>query len=154
MTISVTSAAFSEGGAIPIKFTCGGEDVSPPLAWSGAPNGTQSLVLIADDPDAPVGNWVHWVIFNIPPSLDSLSEGITKVPVVEGIGIQGNNDFRKIGYNGPCPPKGKSHRYFFTLYALDTALNLNSGALKSDVEKAMKGHILAVGQLIGTYSRQ
>jgi hypothetical protein len=152
MSILVTSPAFSEGNPIPKKYTCDGEDVSPPLAWSGLPAGTQSLALIADDPDAPVGTWVHWVIFNLPHTLTGLSEGIAKTPTVEG-GIQGNNDFRKVGYGGPCPPRGKPHRYFFKLYALDTSLALEAGASKADVERAMQGHILAQGQLMGTYSR-
>jgi hypothetical protein len=152
MTIQITSPAFSEGNPIPKKYTCDAEDVSPPLAWSGLPAGTQSMALIADDPDAPVGTWVHWVIFNLPPTLPGLSEGIAKTPTVEG-GIQGNNDFRKAGYGGPCPPRGKPHRYFFKLYALDTSLALEAGASKADVEKAMRGHILAQGQLMGTYSR-
>jgi len=153
LSISITSAAFSEGESIPIKYTCYGEDVSPPLDWSGIPDGTQSLVLIADDPDAPIGTWVHWVVFNIPTSLKGLPEGIEKNEVVEGVGTQGNNDSRKIGYNGPCPPKGKPHRYFFKLYALDATLDLMAGAGKNELEKAMESHILAQGQLIGTYGR-
>jgi hypothetical protein len=152
MTIQITSPAFTEGNPIPKKYTCEAEDVSPPLAWSGLPGGTKSLALIADDPDAPAGVWVHWVIFNLPPTLAGLSEGIAKTPKVEG-GVQGNNDFRKIGYGGPCPPRGKPHRYFFKLYALDTLLALEAGASKADVEKAMRGHILAQGQLMGTYGR-
>ncbi len=153
MTIQITSAAFTEGGAIPKKHTCDGEDISPALAWSGIPSGTQSLALIADDPDAPVGTWVHWVLYNIPSTLNGLPEGVAKSPNVEGIGLQGNNGFRRSGYGGPCPPKGKPHRYFFKLYALDTSLNLKAGATKADIEKAMGGHILAQGQLMGTYGR-
>jgi hypothetical protein len=153
MTIQITSAAFTEGEPIPKKYTCDAEDVSPPLAWSGVPAGARSLALIADDPDAPVGTWVHWVIYDLPPSLSGLMEGIAKTPTVEGGGAQGNNDFRKVGYGGPCPPRGKPHRYFFKLYALDIPLGLQPGASKADVEKAMRGHILAQGQLIGTYSR-
>jgi Raf kinase inhibitor-like YbhB/YbcL family protein len=153
MSITITSAAFSEGKSIPGKYTCDGEDVSPPLDWLGIPKGAQSLVLITDDPDAPVGTWVHWVIFNMPVSLNRIPEGISKSEVIEGIGTQGRNDSHKIGYNGPCPPKGKPHRYFFKLYALDATLDLMAGASKIDVEKAMKSHILAQGQLIGTYSR-
>lgn len=153
MSIQITSSAFSEGNSIPKKYTCDAEDASPPLAWSGAPAGTKSLALIADDPDAPVGTWVHWVIYNLPPTLTELKEGIAKTPTLEGIGVQGTNDFRKTGYGGPCPPRGKPHRYFFKLYALDTALNLQAGASKTDLEKAMRGHILAQGQLMGTYGR-
>lgn len=152
MSIQITSAAFTEGNPIPKKYTCDGEDASPPLTWSGVPAGAKSLALIADDPDAPVGTWVHWVIFNLPPTLTGLQEGTTKTPTVEG-GVQGNNDFRKTGYGGPCPPRGKPHRYFFKLYALDTSLSLEPGATKAEVEKAMRGHILAQGQLMGTYSR-
>lgn len=153
MTIQITSSAFSEGGKIPQKYTCDGEDASPPLAWSGIPAGTQSLALIADDPDAPVGTWVHWVLYNIPPDLSGLPEGIAKTASVEDTGLQGNNGFRKAGYGGPCPPKGKPHRYFFKLYALDMILGLEAGASKADLEEAMQGHILAQGQLIGLYGR-
>lgn len=153
MSIQITSPAFKEGNPIPRKYTCDAEDLSPPLNWSGVPAHAKSLALIADDPDAPVGTWVHWVIFNLPPSLNGLPEGIAKTPTVEGIGLQGNNDFRKPGYGGPCPPRGKPHRYFFKLYALDTSLALGAGASKADLEKAMRGHILAQGQLMGTYSR-
>jgi hypothetical protein len=153
MSIQITSPAFTEGQPIPRKYTCDAEDASPPLAWSGVPAEVKSLALVVDDPDAPVGNWVHWVFYNLPPSLTTLKEGIAKTPAVEGVGTQGTNDFRKIGYGGPCPPRGKPHRYFFKLYALDTSLSLPPGASKADLEKAMRGHILAQGQLIGTYSR-
>lgn len=152
MSMQITSSAFSEGNPIPRKYTCDAEDASPPLAWSGVPAGTKSLALIADDPDAPVGTWVHWVIYNLPPTLNGLPEEVAKTPTAEG-GVQGINDFRKTGYGGPCPPRGKPHRYFFKLYALDTLLSLQAGATKAEVEKAMRGHILAQGQLMGTYSR-
>jgi Raf kinase inhibitor-like YbhB/YbcL family protein len=153
MTIQLNSPAFTAGAAIPEKYTCDGENVSPPLNWSALPQGTKNIALIADDPDAPGGTWVHWVIYDIPVSLTGLPEGVLTSPDVAGIGTQGLNDFRKTGYGGPCPPKGKPHRYFFKLYALDAPLNLKSGANKAGVEKAMKGHILAQGQLIGTYGR-
>jgi Raf kinase inhibitor-like YbhB/YbcL family protein len=153
MSIQISSPAFTEGKPIPTKYTCEAEDASPPLAWSGVPSEAKSLALIVDDPDAPAGTWVHWVIFNLPPSLTELKESIAKTPTIEGVGTQGNNDFRKIGYGGPCPPRGKPHRYFFKLYALDASLSLSPGASKADLEKAMRGHILAQGQLIGTYSR-
>jgi Raf kinase inhibitor-like YbhB/YbcL family protein len=153
MTLQIRSNAFSEGGMIPRKYTCDGEDVSPPMAWSGVPEGTKSLVLIADDPDAPMGTWVHWVLYDIPPTLDGLPEGVAKTPLVQGVGTQGTNDFRQIGYGGPCPPRGPAHRYFFKLYALDTSLNLKSGLRKAEIEKAMKGHILAQAQYMGTYRR-
>jgi Raf kinase inhibitor-like YbhB/YbcL family protein len=153
MSIQITSTAFTEGKPIPKKYTCDAEDASPPLAWSGVPSEAKSLALIVDDPDAPVGTWVHWVLYNLPPSLNVLKEGLAKTPTLEGLGTQGTNDFRKTGYGGPCPPRGKPHRYFFKLYALDTSLSLQPGASKADLEKAMRGHILAQGQLIGTYSR-
>lgn len=147
MQIQITSSAFKEGENIPTKYTCDGENVSPPLAWSVAPPGTQSLALIADDPDAPGKTWVHWVAINIPASQNSLAEGD------KSAGVQGTNDFRKTGYGGPCPPKGNPHRYFFKLYALDVTLNLKPDAVKADLEKAMQGHILAQGQLMGKYGR-
>ena len=147
MTIQLTSPAFSEGGTIPKKFTCDADNVSPQLAWSGVPSETKSLVLIVDDPDAPSGDWVHWVLYDLPPELTGLAEGI------KGVGVDGVNDFRKPGYGGPCPPRGSNHRYFFKLYALDTRLNLKPGASKADIEKAMGGHILAQGLLVGRYGR-
>ena len=153
MALQVTSSAFEEGGTIPRQYTRDGPDDSPPLAWSGVPAGTQSLALISDDPDAPVGTWVHWVIYDIPPDLTALPEGVAKTDTVEGIGVQGTNDFRRVGYGGPCPPPGKPHRYYFKLYALDTTLGLGPGATKKDVEQAMQGHILAQGQLMGKYGR-
>jgi Raf kinase inhibitor-like YbhB/YbcL family protein len=147
MNLQVTGPAFSEGEAIPAKYTCDGSDLSPQLDWTSVPQGTQSLALIADDPDAPVGTWVHWVLFDLPPDLVSLPEGASR------IGTQGMNSFRKLTYGGPCPPKGSPHRYYFKLYALDTLLNLEEGASKAEVEKAMQGHILAQGQLMGKYGR-
>lgn len=147
MPIQVTSSAFKDGETIPTKYTCDGANISPPLAWSTVPNGTLSLALIADDPDAPVGNWVHWVLYNIPAGQTALSEG------VQNTGVQGTNSFRQTGYGGPCPPKGKPHRYFFKLYALDSPVNLKSSPSKADLEKAMQGHILAQGQLMGRYGR-
>jgi Raf kinase inhibitor-like YbhB/YbcL family protein len=148
----ITSDAFSEGQTIPKKFTCDGPDVSPPLSWSDVPTGAQSLALIADDPDAPVGTWVHWVIYNMDANTRELPEGVEKKDELS-IGLQGRNDFRRIGYGGPCPPPGKPHRYFFKLYALDTKLNLKSGATKAEVEQAMKGHILGQTELMGRYGR-
>lgn len=153
MSIQLTSTAFKEGETIPQKYTCDGQDVSPSLSWTGLPAGAKSLALIVDDPDAPAGIWVHWVLFNIPVSLSALPEGVAKTANVPGVGVQGNNDFRKTGYGGPCPPRGKPHRYFFKVYALDSVLQLNPGASKADLEKAMKGHILGQGQLMGKYSR-
>lgn len=154
MSISLSSPAFTEGGMIPQKFTCDGQNLSPQLNWGAIPQNTKSLALIVDDPDAPIGTFVHWVLFNIDSNLKGLPEGVAKSPSISGIGLQGVNDFRKTGYDGPCPPKGSPHRYYFKLYALDSMLNLNTGASKSDVEKAMQGHILAQGQLMGKYSRK
>jgi Raf kinase inhibitor-like YbhB/YbcL family protein len=153
MSIQLSSPAFTEGNPIPAKYTCDGGDVSPPLAWSGVPEAAKSLALIVDDPDAPVRTWVHWVLYGLSPGLTELNEGLVKSATIEGLGVQGNNDFRKPGYSGPCPPRGKPHRYFYKLYALDTTLSLPAGATKGDLEEAMRGHILAQGQLIGSYSR-
>src|SRR5579871_4641138 len=119
MALQITSSAFTEGGMIPKQFTCEGPDASPQLSWSGAPAGTQSLALIVDDPDAPVGTWVHWVLYNLPASLSELAENASRTPNALGTASQGLNDFRRSGYGGPCPPPGKPHRYFFKLYALD-----------------------------------
>lgn len=147
MKIQLTSPSFSEGGMIPKKFTCDTEDVSPALSWTGIPGGTKSIALIVDDPDAPAGIWVHWVLFNLPADLTGLSEG------VKGVGVEGKNDFKKLGYWGPCPPRGSIHRYYFKIYALDTSLNLPLGAAKREVETAMQGHILNQGQIMGKYGR-
>jgi Raf kinase inhibitor-like YbhB/YbcL family protein len=147
MSIQFTSIAFSESGTIPKVYTCDDKNISPPLAWTGVPNNTVSLALIMDDPDAPAGTWVHWTLFNLPPSLTGLEQG------KNGGGIEGKNDFNKLGYGGPCPPRGSNHRYFMKVYALDTMLDLKPGATKAQVENAMKGHILAQGQLMGRYGR-
>ncbi len=152
MEIKITSPAFEEGGMIPEVYTCDGIDISPPLKWSSVPQGTKTLALICDDPDAPVGTWVHWVIYNIPGDICELPENIPPEQEIKKGGIQGMNDSRKIGYGGPCPPGG-THRYFFKIYALDTEVDLQPGATKSQLLNAMEGHILAKGQLMGTYSR-
>jgi len=152
MEIKVKSEAFEEGGMIPKKYTCDGEDASPPLSWTGVPEGTEALALICDDPDAPVGTWVHWVIFNIPPDTTGLSENIPPERVLESGARQGRNDFGNIGYGGPCPPRG-THRYYFKLYALDKKVDLEPGATKDELLKAMEGHILAEGKLMGRYKR-
>jgi len=154
MTIQLTSTAFAEGQPIPHKYTCDGSDVSPPLAWTDAAANTKSFALIADDPDAPMGTWVHWVIYNLPPDTTALAEDTPKLDSLPNGAKQGLNDFKNTGYNGPCPPPGKPHRYFFKLYALDAQLNLPSGLTKKQLLKAMDGHILAQGQLMGTYQRQ
>jgi hypothetical protein len=152
MALKLTSTAFAEGQDIPRRHTCDGEDVSPPLAFAGLPQGTESLALICDDPDAPVGVWVHWVLFNIPPDADALPEAIPAEKELANGARQGRNDFRHIGYGGPCPPRG-SHRYFFTLYALDCWLELPAGVDKAQLLKAMQGHILAESRLMGRYRR-
>ncbi len=151
--IQITSAAFKDGGTIPVQYTCDGKNISPPLQWTDIPGGTKSLALIADDPDAPAKTWVHWVVYHISPDLAGLPEGLVKYSNEGGIGVAGKNDFGNLGYGGPCPPGGKPHRYFFKIYALDTPLDLQQGATKAQVESAMQGHILAQGQLIGTFGR-
>ncbi|NPV05388.1 MAG: YbhB/YbcL family Raf kinase inhibitor-like protein [Syntrophaceae bacterium] len=150
--MEIKSSAFGNGEMIPVKYTCDGADFSPPLEWTAGPAGTKSFALICDDPDAPMGTWVHWVIYDIPPTTLMLAEGITREKELPGGGTQGINDFRKIGYGGPCPPGG-THRYFFRLYALDTVLGLKPGITKDQLLKAMKGHILAEAQTMGTYKR-
>jgi len=152
MEIKITSTDFDEGSMIPRSYTCDGEDVSPPLAWTGVPEGTKSLVLICDDPDAPVGTWVHWVLFNLPADINGLPANVPPDKVIENGGRHGMNDFRKFGYGGPCPPGG-THRYYFKLYALDAEINLDAGINKAQLVKAMEGHILAQGQLMGRYKR-
>ena len=153
MTIQLSSSAFKDGGVIPKKYTCDLDNLSPPLAWKDLPEKTNSLALIVDDPDAPSGTWVHWVLNNLPSNLIGLPEGVMKTAEVEGIGTQGMNDFRRIGYGGPCPPPGKPHRYFFKLYALDTILDLGSGVTKMELLEEIQGHILDKGELVGLYSR-
>jgi len=153
MAQQISSPAFSAGESIPKKFTCDGPDVSPKLTWTEPPAKTQSFTLIMDDPDAPVGTWVHWVLYDLPANTRELPEGVAKQEQLSSGARQGRNDFGKIGYGGPCPPPGKPHRYFFKLYVLDTKLNLKAGATKADVERAMNGHVLAQAELIGRYGR-
>lgn len=152
MELAITSAAFKDGGFIPKKYTCDSSNVSPPLQWSDVPGDTKSIALICDDPDAPMGTWVHWVIYNIPPDINSLPEDVPADRTLETGAMQGTNDFRKIGYGGPCPPGG-THRYFFKIYALDKLFELNPGLTKDDLLNAMGGHILSEGKLMGRYSR-
>jgi Raf kinase inhibitor-like YbhB/YbcL family protein len=147
-TLRIASPAFSHNGMIPSIHTCDGADVSPPLSIAGVPKGTMSLALIVDDPDAPVGTWVHWVVWNIGAGTKEIPEN----SVPHGA-LEGTNDFRKRKYGGPCPPSG-THRYFFKLYALDAPLPLKPGAAKAQVEEAMKGHVLAQAELIGLYKRK
>lgn len=153
MAFTISSPSFQNGGEIPKKFTCDGADVSPELRWSSPPAGTQSFALIADDPDAPVGTWTHWVLFDLPAQTTFLPESVTKVDDLPAGGRQGRNDFRKIGYGGPCPPPGKPHRYFFKLYAIDKKLNLRPGASKQDVEQAMQDHIVGQAEFFAKYQR-
>lgn len=151
--IIITSNAFHQGGSIPVKYTCDGENISPPLTWSGIPSNTQSIALIMEDPDAPGGIFVHWIIFNIPSFLTELPEDIPKFPViVDGI-QQRTTSFGTIGYGGPCPPRGETHRYFFKIFALDIRLTLPPGASKSDILREMNGHILSTEEFIGFYKR-
>lgn len=152
MDITLKSAAFEEEGMIPKKYTCDGPDVSPPLTWTSVPAGTKTLALICDDPDAPAGTWVHWVLFNLPADTTELPESVPPQETLESRAMQGTNDFRKIGYGGPCPPSG-THRYYFKLYALDTEIDLEAGITKNDLLKAMEGHIIGEGQLMGRYKR-
>ena len=147
-TLTISGTAFRHNGMVPAKYTCDGTDVSPPLAIEGVPENATSLALIVDDPDAPAGTWVHWVVWNIDPKTKELAEG----SVPKGA-QQGMNDFRKRDYGGPCPPSG-THRYFFKLYALDTLLSLGTGAEKADLERSMHGHVLARAEIIGLYRRR
>ena len=153
VSFELKSADFTTGSTIPQQFTCVGADISPALEWNGAPASTQSFALIADDPDAPVGNWVHWVLYNLPANVHSLPQNFPKSEKAPDGSLQGHNDFGKIGYGGPCPPPGKSHRYFFKLYALDTHLALKPGASKKDLERAMQSHILAQAETMARFSR-
>jgi len=148
----LSSTAFKAGEPIPTRHTCRGEDVSPPLAWSGAPKATRSFALICDDPDAPLATWVHWVYYDIPALVQALPEAIGPSEHPAPGGTSGMNSFRKAGYGGPCPPFG-THRYFFRLYALDTVLGLKAGATKKELVKAVNGHILGQAELMGTYRK-
>ena len=153
MPFSIKSSAFDSGAEIPKKFTCDAADVSPALEWSGAPAKTITLAIVMDDPDAPAGTWVHWMLWNLSVSAHSLPEGVAKREQLDDGTRQGRNDFRKIGYNGPCPPPGKAHRYFFRLYALDAKLDLAPGATRQEIDAAMKGHTLGEAEYMGTFRR-
>ncbi|HVO67646.1 MAG TPA: YbhB/YbcL family Raf kinase inhibitor-like protein [Syntrophales bacterium] len=150
--MEIKSTAFKQGARIPSKFTCDGMDVSPPLEWGNIPSGTKNFALICDDPDAPVGTWVHWVVYDIPVNTTSLPEKVPPLKELTNGAKQGMNDFRAIGYGGPCPPSGE-HRYFFKLYALDGPTGLKTGASKAQLLEAMKGHILGEAELVGKYKR-
>ena len=151
MELAVLSAAFAMGAAIPDRYAC--SNISPPLSWGEVPTSTRSIAVLCDDPDAPGGDWVHWVLFNLAPETRSLPENVARDARLPGGAIQGWNDFGRVGYDGPCPPPGRPHRYFFKVFALDTRLDLDGQARKPDLLRAMKGHILAQGELMGTYSR-
>jgi Raf kinase inhibitor-like YbhB/YbcL family protein len=153
MALKLESAAFKDGETIPHRYTCLGEDLSPPLHWAVPPAATKSFVMIVDDPDAPVGTWVHWVIYDIPLDLRGLTEGVPAKDHLPNEAVQGLNDFKRIGYGGPCSPPGKLHRYDFKLYALDRILNLKPRATKAQVLAACKGHVLAEAQLMGRFGR-
>jgi Raf kinase inhibitor-like YbhB/YbcL family protein len=157
MSLKIISPAFEPGGPIPAKYTCEGPDVSPPLAWSGVPPAAKSLVLIVDDPDAPDPaapkmTWVHWVLYNLPPDAAGLPEGVSSGALPTGT-LEGLTDFRRTGWGGPCPPIGR-HRYFFKLYALDRTLPPTGRQTKSQVERAIAGHVLEGAELVGTYQKQ
>lgn len=153
MAFTLHSKDFANGDNIPRSLTCQGEDRSPSLEWGEPPAATKSFALVADDPDAPAGTWVHWVVFNLPATARTLPTGYERKEQHTDGTRQGRNDFRKIGYNGPCPPPGKPHRYFFKLYALNAALNLPAGASRQDLEAAMRGHVIAQAELMGKFSR-
>jgi Raf kinase inhibitor-like YbhB/YbcL family protein len=152
VTLQITSAAFGAGQSIPAQYTCRGQDISPPLSWTEPPAGTHSFALICDDPDAPAGDWVHWVIYNLPEKARSLPEGVSVDAQLPDGSRQGLNGWRTTGYRGPCPPSG-AHRYFFKLYALDAPLSLPPGAGKPQLLRAMEGHVLAHAELVGMFSR-
>lgn len=154
MAFELRSPAFPPGGEIPVKYTCDGPDLSPPLRWTDPPAGTKSFALVVDDPDAPAGTWVHWVLYGLPASLRELPEGVPARETVTGIGTQGVNDFRKVGYGGPCPPRGPAHRYVFRLYALNVEPALPARRTKADLLKAIDGHVLAQAELTGRYRRR
>jgi Raf kinase inhibitor-like YbhB/YbcL family protein len=147
------STAFGEGGFIPQKYTCSGENVSPALSWTDVPAGTKSLVLIVSDPDAPSGTWIHWIVYDLPASIRRLPEGLPKAGDIEGGGRQGTSSFQEVGYGGPCPPPGDAHHYHFTLFALNARLGLQAGATREQVDRAMKGRVIAKAELVGLYKR-
>lgn len=152
-TFRISSTAFAEGKDIPLKYTCTGADVSPKLSWSEPPAGTRSLVLILEDPDAPGGTWYHWLLWNIPGHAGGIWEHVAATGELSGGMVQGRNSFGKMGYNGPCPPHGQTHRYFFHLYALDKVLSLPVGATQEQLEHAMHGHVKGEAEWMGLFGR-
>ena len=153
MAFSITSSSFKPGGSIPGAFTADGKDVSPVLSWENSPQGTQAFALVCDDPDAPGGTWVHWVIWNLPAAAKGLAEGIPPKKTLADGSAQGTNDFGRIGYGGPSPPSGKPHRYFFRLYALKEKLALAAGASRRELARSMEGKILGTAEVFGSYRR-
>lgn len=151
--LEIKSPAFSEGAMIPSKYTCEGQDVSPPLEIHGVPEQAKSLALISDDPDAPRGTWVHWVLYDWPADRPTIPENVPKIGQLPNGAKQGTNDFRRLGYGGPCPPSG-THRYFFRVYALDQPVGKGAGLTKTELLEAIRGHVLAEGQLMGRYARK
>lgn len=150
--IRLTSGAFKDGEAIPRAYTCDGVNISPPLEWAGVPRTARTIAIVVDDPDAPGGDWVHWVLYNLPADNIGLIENMPLTETLKAGGFQGKNDFGKIGFGGPCPPTG-THRYFFRIYAVDSELSLKAGATRAELVKAMESHIVVQGQLMGTYRR-
>jgi Raf kinase inhibitor-like YbhB/YbcL family protein len=151
LVLTMTSSAFSQGGRIPVRYTCKGQGISPELHWSGIPENTTSFAIITEDPDAPHGTFVHWVLFNLPKGTNSLYEDVPSQGQLSGGVLQGKNDAGGLGYYGPCPPPGKPHRYYFKLYALDILLGLKAGAGKAQVQEAIRGHVLAEAHLMGMF---
>jgi Raf kinase inhibitor-like YbhB/YbcL family protein len=149
----IESSAFKQGATIPTRYSCQGENISPPLAWANPPSGARSFALIVEDPDAPAGTWTHWVVYNLPAQARAMPENTPKQGELPNGGLQGTSSFGSVGYGGPCPPPGRAHRYFFRLYALDTVLALKAGAAKADVLAALKGHVLGEAQLMGRFKR-
>jgi len=151
--LELRTSSFEPGGFIPKRFTCVGADVSPALTWSDPPGGTQRFAIIEDDPDAPSGTFVHWVVYDLPASYRQLPEAVPRKDEMAGGGRQGTNDFSRVGYSGPCPPPGKAHRYFIRLYALDAPTSLPPAASRSELDSAMQGHILAQAEMMGRFKR-
>ena len=151
--LDLTSAGFRAGARIPADYACTGKNESPPLSWQGVPDGTRSIAVVCEDPDAHSGNFVHWILYNIPPGTKELAPGIPKKPVLPNGSAHGLNDFGKMEYGGPCPPPGKPHRYIFRLYALDTLLHLRAPVTRKSIGAAMQGHIIGQGELMGTFGR-
>jgi len=154
LAFQITSAAFKHGESVPKKYTCDGANASPPLAWKEPPAGTKSFAVVCEDPDAPAGTWVHWVLYGLPAAASGLPEGVTPTPTLPDGSRQGTNDFKKTGYGGPCPPPGTPHQYYFRLYALDTAPTLAPGATKQQLLHAVEGHVIAQAEVMGHYGRQ